>query len=277
MMRFLLGALLSILTTAIPAHSTWHDPKLNIPFVNIPKGCFFMGFWYEDDSEESRYKVCLEPFQMMQYEVTNQQFRHYQATHNSGTFEELTLNQDQQPVVKVTFAAAQGFAKWLSDATGEHFHLPTEAQWEYAAKAGTATEAYFGDDLDQACAYANVGDIVGEERFTWIINVACQDGYVVSAPVGQFKPNPHGLHDIIGNVWEWTCSAYEYPYAGKEQLCTTEADERIVFRGGGWATRPSFLGSTVRRYISPAPLEGRLAPRLQGTYLGFRLVRERPE
>jgi len=274
MRRMLLGVLLTALTTTVLADTpVWRDPALKLAFVDIPKGCFFMGFWYEDEPEENRYKVCLKPFQMMQHEVTNAQFRQYQARHDSGTFEDLRLNQAQQPVVNVTLAQAQGFAAWLSAKTGQHFGLPTEAQWEYAAKAGTSTETFFGDDLDQACEYANVSDEIGEKHFTWMINAECQDGYVVSAPVGQFQPNPFGLYDIMGNVWEWTCSAHAEPYNGQEQVCTKSTQARIVFRGGGWATRPSFLGSTVRRYISPEPLAGRLRPTLKGVYLGFRLVR----
>jgi formylglycine-generating enzyme len=252
------------------------NQKPEINFITLPTGCFYMGFWYPDDPVENRYQVCIKnQFQISQYEITNAQFREFAHEHNSGHFMDLPLNQDQQPVVNVTWQQATDYAHWLSQKTGETYRLPSEAEWEYAARGGVESEFYWGDDIDTACQYSNIGDITGEKSFTWIIPHECNDHYVVSAPVGQFKPNQQGLYDMIGNVWEWVCSPYADPYDGSEQKCATSGETAThIMRGGGWATRPDFLGPTVRRPVSPVARQGQLNPTLKGSYLGIRLVRE---
>jgi len=101
--------------------------------------------------------------------------------------------------------------------TNQSYRLPTEAEWEYSARAGTITSRYFGNNSEQACRYANVHDKISQKEnwFDWIPH-NCIDGYAKTALVGSFKPNAFGLFDILGNVWEWACSEYEDKYSGKK-------------------------------------------------------------
>ncbi|MCB2108559.1 MAG: SUMF1/EgtB/PvdO family nonheme iron enzyme, partial [Rhodobacteraceae bacterium] len=110
---------------------------------------------------------------------------------------------DNHPVGCVSWDDAQAFIAWLSKKIGKAYRLPTEAEWEYAARAGTDTLRFWGDNPDEACHWANTFDVSGQEKypFPWS-HSACKDGYADMAPVGSFKPNPFGLQDMIGNVWE---------------------------------------------------------------------------
>jgi formylglycine-generating enzyme required for sulfatase activity len=145
---------------------------------------------------------------------------------------------DNHPVVCVSWNDATAYVKWLSQQTGKQYRLPSEAEWEYAARAGTEISRYWGNDLDDACRYANVADKTAKKKFSgWSIH-NCTDGYVYTAPVGSFKSNAFGLYDTVGNVWEWTCSEYEKSYKGKEKHClskiSTNNDREFVLRGGSW-------------------------------------------
>jgi formylglycine-generating enzyme required for sulfatase activity len=135
----------------------------------------------------------------------------------------------------VDWQAATAFAAWLSQKTGQRFRLPTEAEWEYAARAGTQTARFWGDAPDGACTYANVHDKTPSRQFKWTGHHDCDDGYAVTAPVGRFRPNPFGLYDMLGNALEWTCSVYDADYGGAEKDCANKGSSgRRVIRGGSW-------------------------------------------
>jgi formylglycine-generating enzyme required for sulfatase activity len=167
---------------------------------------------------------------------------------------------DDEPVVCVSWRDAKAYTAWLSQITGKSYRLLTEAEWEYAAKAGAATTWPWGEDAQKICEYANVFDATGraDPRQTNDGGAAgaeqaeCSDGYAIVAPVGRFKPNAFGLYDMIGNVWEWTedCSAPGlYPAApvdGSAVQAAGPCDKRAV-RSASWRTRlsrqrPSFRG-----------------------------------
>jgi formylglycine-generating enzyme required for sulfatase activity len=176
---------------------------------------------------------------------------------------------DNHPVVCISLHDATVYAEWLSQQTGKEYRLPTEAEWEYAARAGTETARDWGNDPDEACRYANAYDRTSkkENDFPWTHH-NCTDGYAKTAPVGSFKPNAFGLFDMLGNVWEWTCSKYEDKYGGEEKLCITSKklakNTRLSLRGGGWNGEPGWVRSANRYWRSPTD---------RSDVVGLRLVR----
>ncbi|ALG67941.1 SUMF1/EgtB/PvdO family nonheme iron enzyme [Beggiatoa leptomitoformis] len=231
---------------------TWQEPNTKMVFVWIPDGCFNMG---SPDTEGGRYvdespthKACVQGFWMGQTEVTNAQYRLFKPSHDSGTYSEQSLNENEQPVIKVTWQDAQDYAQWLSKIAGYTLQLPTETQWEYAGRGGTQTPYFWGADAKQACQYANVHDAhsLKYNPFSWS-GYECDDGFTVTAPVGHFQANPFGLYDIVGNVWEWTCTSYHATYSPPEKECSvTQLSEQVVVRGGAWNYRPTFSRMAAR-------------------------------
>jgi formylglycine-generating enzyme required for sulfatase activity len=173
---------------------------------------------------------------------------------------------DDHPVVCVSGNDAVAYTQWLSRETGQRYRLPSEAEWEYAARAGTTGARYWGDDPDRACRYANVYDQSSERvnGFGWEAH-ACDDGWVHTAPVGLFQPNAWKLYDLLGNVGEWTCSVYDKDYGGAEQKCSNKnTTGPLAVRGGSWYYGPASVRSAFRGRDDPA-----------GRYnnQGFRLAR----
>ncbi len=256
------------------AGKVWKELTTGMEFVWIPKGCFQMG---SPTSESGRFdnehphQVCIEGYWLSKYEVTNTQYRIFKPTHDSGQIQGNTLNGDTQPVVSVSWYDATAYAEWLSSKTGKTFRLPTEAEWEYAARAGTKTARYFGDDDASLCRHANVIDLPGVAYTDYstlhsTIRKNCDDGYKVSAPVGRFTPNAFGLHDMLGNVWEWTASPYDQAYAGGEKRTATKDEGgRRVARGGSWNHFPMDARSAHR---GPEA-----TPDSRASTAGFRLAR----
>ncbi len=271
------------------AGEVWTEPTTGMAFVYVPGGCFQMGQtdtqkaqlvadvgeenyqkWYAD---ETQHNVCvrkMDGFWMGKYEVANAQYRQFKADHDSQDYEGKSLNDDTQPVVYVSWNDAVAFTEWLTKQSGgtAEFRLPTEAEWEYAARAGTETVRYWGDDPKhtQACQYENVRDQASEKEFSWADNHDCNDGYAVTAPVGTFKPNKFGLYDMLGNVWEWCLDSYasysETPTDGSAYGNLEDGKAKIL-RGGSWGNQPYLVRSSGRsRYI----------PVFQHYSVGFRVV-----
>ena len=247
----------------------WTDPVTGMGFVWIPKGCFQMGSPETEQGrfdDEHQHRVCLEGFWLGKYEVTNAQYRRFRADHGSGEVNGQSLNGDEQPVVGVDWHAATAFAEWLSQQSGERLRLPTEAEWEYAARAGTETARYWGESPDEGCDYANVSDKPWKSLFSWDFTPHdCEDGYAANAPVGRFGPNSFGLYDMLGNVWEWTCSVYEKAYRGLEKDCGSIGGKGLrVPRGGSRDSHPPSVRSANR---------GGNTPDYREYKVGFRLAR----
>jgi len=119
----------------------------------------------------------------------------------------------EHPVTCVSFNDVEKFIAWLNRKGSRKFRLPTEAEWEYACRGGTTTIRFWGDDPDDACAYANVADRTkDEDNRGWNPKHECSDGYFYTAPVGSFKANSFGLYDMLGNVWEWCSDRYGSDY-----------------------------------------------------------------
>jgi formylglycine-generating enzyme required for sulfatase activity len=175
------------------------------------------------------------------------------------------------PVVCVSWRDAREYAAWLSHKTGQHYRLPSDSEWEYAARAGLATARPWGTNAEGACAAANVADQTAAQQYPgWKIH-PCSDGYVYSSPVGSFQPNDLGLYDMLGNVFEWVQDCWNPDYSGAptdgSAWLTGDCSQRGM-RGGSWFTAPSLVSTSGRN-------------RFEDTYrsnsVGFRLVREIPQ
>ena len=177
---------------------------------------------------------------------------------------------DAHPVVNITYADALAFAAWLSRLEGQHYRLPTEAEWEFAARAGTRTRYHSGDDPASLLGVANVFD--ADSAINWArwkdMALSGSDGYAFTAPVGSFAPNAWGLFDMHGNVWEWVSDWHGDDYYAKSPEVDPQgpADGEVrVRRGGSWHTWPFYARASYRNYNAPST---------RYTLLGFRLVRE---
>ncbi|MFB1036482.1 MAG: SUMF1/EgtB/PvdO family nonheme iron enzyme, partial [Sinobacterium sp.] len=249
--------------------------------ATIPAGSFEMGS-LERKSTQPIHTVNIQEFSMGIYEVTVREFRQFiEATNYSapqtcrhemnvwflesstGNWETNALNTSEfQPVVCIDWQAANAYSEWLTKETGKPYRLPTEAEWEYAAKAGTKTDYYFGDDADntQVCEYANVGDLSGENilqrdsntsYFNWSGKIAnCSDHSGYASIVGMYKPNDFGLYDVLSNVQEFLADCFVRGYdhvANDGSAYLSEDCNKRAVRGGSWhwSHRPLFQRSAM--------------------------------
>jgi formylglycine-generating enzyme required for sulfatase activity len=247
---------------------------VSLDLVLVPAGEFVLGSAKGPRDEYPPTRATIEkPFYMGVFEVTNEQYACFDPRHDSAYISMTNkdhshrghaVNQPRQPVVRITWSDAAAFCEWLSVHTGEKFALPSEEQWEWACRAGTGTPFWYGDMDADFSSFANLAD-AALERFAqrdspkWHPRDGrFNDRAMVSADVGRYKPNPFGLHDMIGNVAEWTRSDYE-PYdespPGRVGLKTV--------RGGSWYDRPHRARSAFRLGYRP----------WQGVFnVGFRVV-----
>ncbi len=254
------GTLFVLLLFAVPATvfaaEPYKDSVTGMEFVMIEGGCFDMGDvgGAGDPNERPVREVCVSDFYMGKFEVTNAQYDTFRPAHDSGENFDMSLDQPNLPVVYVSWEDANAFAEWLSKETGQTFRLPTEAEWEYAARAGSEQIRFWGNNPDEACEYANVADMTAkEERPNWT-SFHCDDGYAGAAPVGSFKPNEWGLYDMLGNVWEWCADVYNseaYSRLPQQDPLFQGAGEYRVMRGGGWSNGPLGITSSHRVGLSP--------------------------
>jgi formylglycine-generating enzyme required for sulfatase activity len=177
---------------------------------------------------------------------------------------------DRDPVVCVSYDDALAYAEWLSHKAGHRYRLPTEAEWEYVARAGTTTARYWGEDATAICRHANVSDLASGNVHPVLAAqpdriVPCRDGYPYTAPVGRFGANPFGLYDVIGNVWEWVADCFMPSYDGAPtdgSAWIVPGCERRVVRGGGWYSRNWFNRAAGRSRETPGSRMGTLGIRL---------------
>jgi len=231
------------------------EPLVDMTFTYIEKGSFMMG---SPETELHRYrdeelhKVDIEKgFWMGIHEVTFDQFKLFYETTSYTKPLDNHWGEGKRPVIMINWYEASSYANWLSGQTGKHYRLPTEAEWEYAARAGTNTAFFYGDDEQGFDEYAWNGENSGFK----------------TQPVGLKKPNPWGLFDIHGNVWEWTSSLYSQEFDGSEKIDSSLEvgyDDRSA-RGGAWYFPPKGMRSADRRLYHP---------KQKVPYMGFRLVLE---
>jgi formylglycine-generating enzyme required for sulfatase activity len=183
---------------------------------------------------------------------------------------------DEHPVVNVTWHDAQALAQWLSRVEGRRYRLPTEAEWEYACRAGTRTQFHGGDAPATLAREGNVFDADAAPHWPAFARFAMahRDGHAFTAPVGRFAPNAFGLFDLHGNVWEWTADWHdEHEYARSSARSpvddpTGPAEGTVkVRRGGSWHTWPLYARCSYRNWN---------APDTRYTLVGIRLVMDDP-
>ncbi|MGD9834488.1 MAG: formylglycine-generating enzyme family protein [Piscinibacter sp.] len=177
---------------------------------------------------------------------------------------------DDHPVVNVTWNDAQALAAWLSRTEKRRYRLPTEAEWEYACRAGTRSHYHGGDDPASLARVANVfdADAAGNWPAWRAFALPTHDGFAFTAPVGQFAPNAFGLHDMHGNVWEWTADWHDEQYYARSPLDDppgpTDGSVKVR-RGGSWHTWPLYARCAYRNWNSTDT---------RYTLVGVRLVME---
>jgi len=223
--------------------------------VWVEPGSFKMGDLQGQgfSNEKPVQEVYVSHFAIGRYEVTFAEYDHFVKATGSQKPDDEKWGRDKRPVINVSWKDATAYADWLTQQTRETYRLPTEAEWEYAARAGTETAYWWGNEIKQNYA---VCDGCGSEWDT-----------KKTAPVGCFPANAFGLHDTVSNVWEWTCSEYEEQYAGQEQECVDNTDAkglRVTTRGGSWFTIPKGVRAAFRFKLRPTE---------RYNEVGFRVVR----
>src|SRR5215831_43237 len=222
--------------TQMPAPTSALETRRNsigIELVRIPAGEFMMGSESDRPDEKPAHKVIIsKPFYLGKYEVTQAQWQEVMGT-NPSHFK----GDPNRPVERVSWKMIQEFISKLNAREGHNlYRLPTEAEWEYAARAGATTRYYFGDDdaLLEQYAWYNKND------------------KGTTHPVGQLKPNAWGLYDMMGNVWEWV-QDWRGPYAAGQQVDPQgpATGNARGYRGGGWGYPPIRCRVAFRSYDSP--------------------------
>ncbi len=261
---------------------------VKIELVRIPAGEFVMGSAEGHPDERPLTGVKIEKsFWIGRFEVTNDQYAQFDPLHDSRfehkgswIFSERhlgwRLNHPEQPAVRVSWKEAIEFCRWLSAGIGQKVTLPSEAQWEWACRAGTTGPLYYGDLDRDFSKFANMADATIKQmaydtdgRYTMDLlprDARFNDGHLVTADVGSYQPNAWGLYDMHGNAWEWTRSNYRaYPYRADDgRNDTTDAGQKVA-RGGSWYDRPKRCRSAFRLSY----------PGWQRVYnVGFRIVVE---
>ena len=257
--------------------------------VKIPGGSFDMGLTTEyvdwvvqngaprekTEGVTPQHRVAVSPFSISETEVTIAQFTAFERetkreptnekclrkiAHNAERLfglDELEGRGDgapSLPISCVSFDDALAYVRWLSEKTGKDYRLPSEAEWEYAARARSGEPRFWGWANPDACKRASVADKRFNAEFATPGGYfPCTDGFPFEAPVRRFAPNPFGIYDMIGNVWEWTSDCYNPSYVGAPSDGTPwqsgDCTKRVL-RGGSWETNPWKVGPAWRAGVN---------------------------
>jgi formylglycine-generating enzyme required for sulfatase activity len=213
------------------------------------------------ENEQPITSATIGCFYMSRYPITNAQYEKFDASHSA---KRATGADDKHPVVYVSALDAERFCEWLSRKESRKYRLPTEAEWEYAARGLEARIYPWGDQLN-AGHYANFAD--ARTTFAWR-EPAIDDGFAQSAPVGSYPrgASPFGIEDLAGNVFEWCCDGFEL-YRGKDVINPRgpRTGPRRIYRGGSWKSRAASLRASARAFN---------APNYSSNDVGFRIVCE---
>ena len=240
--------------------------------VVIPAGQFMMGCSKGPDcgiEKQPAHRVFIDdPFLISRHEVSFAQYDRFAKSTDRPLPEDAGWGRGERPVINVSHADAVAYTAWLSEQTGEQYRLPSEAEWEYAARANSQNKYFFGDDDGQLCQYANLAD--ASTDLDWR-NPLCKDGAAQeTAKVASYAANTWGVHDAIGNVWEWVADCWHENYTGapgsmRPWLDVGNGDcQRRVIRGGSWYDGPKLAYAADRTWAATTGKE---------ELVGFRVVR----
>ncbi len=236
--------------------------------IALPGGEFWMGSpdgeADRDPDEGPRHRVQIAPFAMGKTAVTFAQYDAFAQATGRAKPQDEGWGRGDRPVINVSWEDAVAYAAWLAQATGEKYRLPSEAEWEYAARAGTATPFWTGKciNTDQA-NYVGNHDYAGCGAKTGVYRQQ-------TVPVGSLPANPWGLHEVHGNVWEWVQDQYHESYKGAPadgSVWAAGGSSARVVRGASWDNRPRNLRAAKRN---------RFEPDIRSNLLGFRLAKTLP-
>jgi formylglycine-generating enzyme required for sulfatase activity len=232
------------------------DSSAGPEMIVIPAGVYQMGSAEtvtQRDADEVLHSVTISrPFAIGRYEITFAEYDRFAEASGREKPYDQDWGRDRHPVVNISWYDADAYAQWLSEQTGRHYRLPTEAEWEYAARAGSSTVYWWGDTFEQ----------------NMIVCKDCSEQWDKreAAPVGLLAANGFGLYDVLGNVWEWTCSVYDEHFNGAELRCAGTGDDTLrVIRGGSYLNQADRIHTADRDTFSPAD---------HNELVGFRLARD---
>ena len=272
-----------------PTGERWRDCDECPEVVVIPAGTFAMGSPVSEadryDREGPPHEVTIaEPFAIGVYEVTRDEYsRFVRATNHASEEQSCLVNEGdawvelagmswrnlpfpqtvRHPAVCVSWNDAVAYVTWLSQVAGVEYRLPSAAEWEYAARAGSSSPWFWGASSEKQCEFANGAD--NASGFPWRIH--CDDGYAKASLVGAFRANAFGLHDMLGNAWEWVQDCFNWDYTGAptDGSAWEEGDcSARVMRGASWASTPKYLRVAHRAGERPG---------FRSDYTGFRVAR----
>jgi formylglycine-generating enzyme required for sulfatase activity len=225
--------------------------------LELPAGSYLMGdaeVNFGDADERPVHPVNVPRFHIARHAVSFAQYDAYTEATARPRVDDEGWGRGQRPVIHVSWDDAQAFIQWLNAQSGLHYRLPTEAEWEYAARAGSKAHFPWGERYE--AGLANGAGTAGADR------------YPHTAPVGSFPANGWGLYDMIGNVEQWVADCYRESYAAAPGDAAAVEDERCaqrVRRGGSWGLAPWFLRADYRNSADPA---------MHSDAIGFRLARD---
>jgi formylglycine-generating enzyme len=227
-----------------------------IEWVSIPGGTFIMGSPETEpgrDQDEFQHEVTLKAFKISMYEITFAQYDAFCEATGRKKPDDEGWGRGNRPVINVSWNDAASFARWIG------CRLPTEAEWEYACRAGTTTPFNTGNDISTLLANFN-----GNYPVSTIIKGQYEGK---TLPVGSYPPNPWGLYDMHGNVWEWCQDWYgEYKEEPRSNPKGPSSGSFIVRRGGSWYGSEKYCRSANRNFSDPAHTYN---------FIGFRVVSKR--
>lgn len=263
------GMFLSACSTQTPLPSRPQVPQprkniVNVPeTVELPAGKFYMGdqSGIGDRDERPVQQVEIASFAISKYEISFKQFDEFSDATGQTRVDDRGWGRNQLPVINVSWEDARAYTQWLSLNTGQKWRLPSEAEWEYAARAGKYSNYQSGNQQEAVCSVGNIADQKAYNAGIATQITQCDDGAVHTKQVGSYSANSFGLYDMHGNLWEWVADCYA---AYADNSGSVQCEKRVI-RGGSFLTPAMSARVSNREALMPSE-------RLH--QVGFRVVRE---